>query len=151
MTIVNEYDQVGRFWYPTVPASLVNVYMELNGRSAAPAPTTVCRFLPARSGRIVGIVARTSANLTAGSIVLRPCRGDTFFALLTAETATIDAANTVKNFARVEFAQKVPFKAGESIGLAISSSSDLAPLTANVIAWLAIEWDPEPVIVDTAL
>lgn len=123
-------EQYGPFRQDNVAASQSAVAMALGAVDAA-APTSM---IAARAGRIVGIAAASNADITAGSMTLAPTIGGT------AQAQTCVLSDLVQS--RVSDFTNIAFVKGAALGIKFTTSADLAPTTAELSAWLVVEWDP---------
>lgn len=94
------------------------------------------------SGSVVGITVKASANVTVGSATLRAHKASTEYADLGYPTAVLDATNSNASYGSVR-PGVLKFVAGNSIGVSVSTTTDMAPTNTNdFLATLWVQIDP---------
>lgn len=123
--------QLGGFLQVDVAAAQTDAVLT-RFSDGAPAPDAI---VAGRGGRIVGIAARSNADLTAGTATFEP----TIAGVKVAGSAVLsDLVQAVASkFDPVAFAQ------GALLGIMLTTDAGFLPVTADVDADLLIEWDPE--------
>lgn len=125
------FAQEGGFVQVDVAASQTDAVLT-RFADGAPNPDAVTA---GRKGRIVGIAARSNADLTAGSATFEPSINGTKVA---GSAVLSDLVQQVaQDFAAVVFAK------GDRLGIQLTTNAGFLPVTADVDADLLIEWDPE--------
>jgi hypothetical protein len=121
-------EQIGPYRQDNVPASQSAIAQTLAGVDAV-APT---EFIAARGGTIIGIVARSNADFTAGTATFQASKNGT------AVGSTAVLSDTVQQKI-TDFETPVDFVVGDRLGVVLTSTS-LAPTTADVQSYLLIRW-----------
>ncbi len=94
-----------------------------------------------KKGSVVGLSARATADLTAGSFTLKAHKSSTEFPDVGAPTLTLDDTNQ-KDAAAVR-PGILTFAAEDGVGVSYSSSTDVAPTNTNDLdALLFVQLDP---------
>ncbi len=88
-----------------------------------------------RAGRIIGIAAQSTLDLTAGSATFEPTIGGVKQAGSAVLSDLVQAV--ASSFAPVAFVK------GALLGVMLTTDAGFLPVTADVDADLLIEWDPE--------
>lgn len=122
-------EQVGPFRQDNVAVSQTNVDLEL---AAVGGPV---EFVAGQGGKVVGLVARSNADLTAGTATFRATLAGT-----EAGDATAILSDTVQQIV-VSFDTPVAFSAGDALGVSITTDGSFAPITADVQAYLLVRWE----------
>lgn len=126
-------DQVGPFRQDNPAASQANT-LQTFGAVDAVAPTG---FPAGRAGTIVGIVARSNADLTAGIATFRPALDGVVAGGATTEFAALsDLVQTQVG----TFATPVAFTAGQLLGVMLSTNAGYLPVTADMSSYLLVKW-----------
>lgn len=116
------------------------VTQQTNTDLALPGGNTVARM--PKPGSIVGISARASADLTAGSATIKAHKDGTEYADASAPTLTLDDNN--QEDSEVVRPGALVFAAGDGIGVSYSSTTDMAPTNTNDFdVQLYVAFDPD--------
>ncbi len=134
-------DSLGSFRQDDVAKSKTAVALTYQGVEAT-APVDV---VAPRAGRIVGVVARLSADVTAGTATILPTIGG----VGQAQTAVL--SDTVQQLVQ-KFTTPIAFAEGDLLGLDITTSADLAPdASSELRSDLLVEWGSAGVTEENAL
>lgn len=131
-------EQVGPFRQDNPAASQANTALTL-GATDASAPTS---FIAGRAGTIVGLVARSNADLTAGTATFRPSKGGTVQGAGAATDSAILSDLVQSKVTEFPEASFISFAAGDLIGVMLATNSAYLPVTADHAAYLLIRWSP---------
>jgi len=123
--------QLGPYRQDNPPASQAATAQTL-GAVDAVAPTELVAF---KAGTIVGVVARSNADLTAGTATFSATKGGTIVGTSAVLSDLVQQVVT-------EFATPVDFVAGDRLGIKLATSVAYAPITADMSSWLMIRWAP---------
>jgi hypothetical protein len=127
-TVNARLEQVGPFRQDNPGAAQAATALTLMATDAS-APIEI---IASRAGTIVGVVARSNADLSAGTA--------TFTASIAgALVGTAAVLSDLVQQAISEFAP-VDFVAGARLGIKLATSAGYLPITADQSAWLMIRW-----------
>jgi hypothetical protein len=135
-TVNARLEQLGVFRQDNPPAAQANTAQTLNGVDAV-APAGV---VAGRAGTIVGIVARSNADLTAGTATFRPSKGGVVQGTGVAADSAILSDLVQQKVTEFPAASVIPFVAGDILGIMLATSAAYAPVTADQQSWLLIRW-----------
>lgn len=138
--LANRVERVGVFRQDNVAAGQAGVALTLNAVDAN-APTSI---VAPRAGRIVGVTARSNADLTAGTAQFAA----TINGVAQAEIATL--SDLVQQQVK-RFNTPVAFVEGDLLGVKITTDGALAPATAEMFSDLVIEWGSDSLVVQDGL
>lgn len=127
------FEQMGPYRTDNIAASATNTVMTL-GAVDAVAPVS---FPAGRAGTIVGIAARSNADLSAGTATFRPSINGTVAGVAATESAIL--SDTVQTKVGT-FTTPVAFVAGDLLGIMLTTDAGYLPVTADNSAYLLIRW-----------
>jgi hypothetical protein len=122
-------EQVGPYRQDNSAAAQTDVALSLGATDAA-APT---ELVAGRAGTIIGVVARSNADLTAGTATFRASKNGTGVG-----GSGCVLSDTVQQ--KISESAAVEFAAGDLLGVLITTNGAFAPVTADVQAYLLVRW-----------
>lgn len=127
-----------------IPFAVANAVTNQTNTDLAMAGGNTLAVMP-QSGSVVGIGAKASANLTAGTGSFRAHKAGTEFAQSGYPNPSLSSAAGVSNASYATIRPGVlTFDAGDTVGVSYTSSTDMAPTNSNDFdVILYVVFDPD--------